>query len=149
MKLVGMNQNEFSVTFSKMEYHSGLDVTGYIISKRKMADIISSRLIRTQDAIANNTCLFYSWVFYSVKTVSAQQRRSTFNFEAISSLGEMGEGILEDFSLKTPGTQAKNTSYTNCFHVIRLGYFDYSSKLHCNVKLNMHRFRVKKQGFNH
>lgn len=56
----------------------------------------------------------------------------------------MGEGILEDFSLKTPGTQAKNTSYTNCFHVIRLGYFDYSSKLHRNVKLNMHRIRVKK-----
>ena len=25
MKLVGMNQNEFSVTFSKMEYHSGSD----------------------------------------------------------------------------------------------------------------------------
>ena len=149
MKLVGMNQNEFSVTFSKMEYHSGLDVTGYIISKRKMADIISSRLIGTQDAIANNTCLFYSWVFYSVKTVSAQQRRSTFNFEALSFLGEMGEGILEDFSLKTPGTRAKNTSYTNCFHVIRLGYFDYSSKLHRNVKLNMHRIRVKKQGFNH
>ena len=77
-----------------------------------------------------------------MKTVSAQQRRSTFNFEALSFLGEMGEGILEDFSLKTPGTQAKNTSYTNFFHVIRLGYFDYSSKLHRNVKLNMHRIRA-------
>ena len=142
MKLVGMNQNEFSVTFFKdgISQRAGRHRIHHI--KAETADIIRSRLIRTQDAIANNTCLFYSWVFQSVKTVSAQQRRSTFNFEALSSLGEMGERILKDFSLKTPGTQAKNTSYTNCFHVIRLGYFDHSSKLHFIFKLNMHRFRV-------
>lgn len=59
MKLVGMNQNEFSVTFSKMEYYSGSD-TEYIISKRKL--ILRLGLIRIYDAIANNSfiCLIYS-----------------------------------------------------------------------------------------